>query len=271
MLADEGLDFIYIASPNSLHFEQALDALRAGKNVICEKPFTTYFNEALLLAAEARSRGLFLFEAITTPFLPNVKMVRDLLPSISPVRIIKCNFSQYSLRYKALLDGELPNNFNPLFSGGALMDLNIYNLHLMATLFGFPLRSTYYPNLHSNGIDTSGIALLEYEGFKSECTASKDSGGKNFILIQGENGYIYIGDSAGNCRNVEIKRGNVNEKYDQQEGKDCHYFEIDEFSRIYKNRDTEKCYELLDYSCKVMDLLEKTRDSGNIRFKAVKR
>ena len=70
MLADETIDFIYVASPNSLHYEQARRALLAGKNVICEKPFAPTRAQAAELAALAQQKQRFLFEGITTAFLP---------------------------------------------------------------------------------------------------------------------------------------------------------------------------------------------------------
>ncbi|HIV96524.1 MAG TPA: Gfo/Idh/MocA family oxidoreductase [Candidatus Agathobaculum stercoravium] len=76
MLADGELDFIYVASPNSLHYAQARRALLAGKNVICEKPFAPTRAQAEELAALAQEKRLFLFEGITTMFLPNFALIR---------------------------------------------------------------------------------------------------------------------------------------------------------------------------------------------------
>ena len=63
MLAREDIDFIYIASPNSLHYSQAKKALHYGKHVICEKPFTSTLAEFDDLLSYATSHHLFLFEA----------------------------------------------------------------------------------------------------------------------------------------------------------------------------------------------------------------
>ena len=71
MLKDEEINFVYVASPNSLHFEHALKALQAGKNVICEKPFTSTVEEFDRLVKEAQDRHLYLFEAIVTAHMPN--------------------------------------------------------------------------------------------------------------------------------------------------------------------------------------------------------
>ena len=75
LMKDEQVDCIYVASPNSLHYEQTKMALEHGKNVICEKPFTTTFKKAKELVALAKDKGLFLFDAVPPSFLPNFKAV----------------------------------------------------------------------------------------------------------------------------------------------------------------------------------------------------
>src|SRR5699024_5608849 len=105
----EEIDFVYIASPNSLHFEQAKLALEHGKNVICEKPFTSTVKEAEKLISLAKEKGLMLFEAITTIHLPNYQAIKAQLSQVGTLKVVHCNYSQYSSRYTKLIQGELPN------------------------------------------------------------------------------------------------------------------------------------------------------------------
>lgn len=84
MLKDEEINFVYVASPNSLHFEHALKALQAGKNVICEKPFTSTVEEFDHLVKEAQDRHLYLFEAIVTAHMPNYLRMKKELPRLVP-------------------------------------------------------------------------------------------------------------------------------------------------------------------------------------------
>ena len=71
MLNREDIDFVYVASPNSLHFQYSLQAMQHGKHVICEKPFTSNCREFRILDTYAREHHLFLFEAIVTSHMPN--------------------------------------------------------------------------------------------------------------------------------------------------------------------------------------------------------
>jgi len=160
LLKDENINYIYIASPNSMHYEYALKALQNGKNVICEKPFTSTVKEAEALVALAKEKNLFLFEAITTVHLPNYNKIKEKIQLLGELKLVQCNFSQYSSRYDKLLAGEVINVFNPAFSGGALQDINIYNLHFVTGLFGKSKLVKYAANIAENGIDTSELGFF---------------------------------------------------------------------------------------------------------------
>ena len=137
-LKDEEINTVYIASPNLLHYEQTKKALLAGKHVICEKPFCTRAEQARELTSLAREKHLFLADAVPTAYLPNFELLKSRLPEIGKVRLVLANYSQYSSRYDRLTEGEIPNVFNPKYGGGALMDINFYNVYLNVALFGKP-------------------------------------------------------------------------------------------------------------------------------------
>ena len=146
MLSDDSLNFIYIASPNSLHYSQTKSALEHGKNVICEKPFTATTTEAVELIRLAKENHLFLFEAITTLHQPGFHWVRKNINLLGSIKMVSLTFCQYSSRYDALLSGQVPPVFDPACCGGALMDLNLYNVHFVVGLFGEPMSVSYHPN-----------------------------------------------------------------------------------------------------------------------------
>ena len=143
-LQDEETNFIYIATPNLLHYEQVKRALIAGKNVICEKPFCTKASQARELIELAEEKGLILVDAVPPAFLPNMEILKRELPKIGKIRLVMSNYSQYSSRYDLLLKGEVPNIFNPEYGGGCLMDINFYNVYINVALFGKPEKYVYY-------------------------------------------------------------------------------------------------------------------------------
>ena len=191
ILNDAAIDFVYIGLINSVHHEYAKKVLAAGKNVILEKPFTTNAAQAKDLIDFALSKKLYLFEAVTNLHMPNFYAIRDALPKLGEIKIVLCNYSQYSSRYDAYKKGEVAPAFDPKLFGGALRDINIYNLNFVVGLFGLPKKISYTCNRGWNGIDTSGTVTLEYENFLAQCTGAKDSGSPCFLSIQGDGGYIF--------------------------------------------------------------------------------
>ena len=209
LLKEDKANFVYIALVNNAHYEFTRMALEAGRNVIVEKPFTLTVAEAEELATMARERKLYLFEAISPLHTPNFRMVKDSLKKIGPIHFVQCNFSQYSSKFKRYLQGDIAPAFNPELGGGALNDLNVYNINIVIGLFGQPTATQYFANRGHNGIDTSGVMVLSYPTMTATCTAAKDSSSPSFILIQGEKGWIHIPTPANEFGSVEImKQGN---------------------------------------------------------------
>ena len=186
------VDVVYIAVPNLQHARYARVALEAGKHVIVEKPMAVTAAETEELAALAQRKRLFLFEAMTTQYQPNYAKLRELLPRVGTVRMVQCSFSQYSSRYDDFCAGQTPPVFDPLCAGGALMDLGVYNVSYIVGLFGEPMSVSYHPNLYRNGIDTSGILLLEYPDFICQCTGANDCAAPGSVQLIGDAGRILI-------------------------------------------------------------------------------
>lgn len=205
MLADDEIDTVYIASPNSLHFPQAKKALEAKKNVILEKPFTATKEEAQELFDLAEKNGVMIFEAITNIHTPNYGLLRDNLDKVGKVRDVVLNYSQYSSRYPQYMEGKVANVFNPEMNGGALVDINIYNIHLATALFGKPMNIQYFPVMGWNGVDTSGVLVMEYPDKVITCIGAKDSSSEPLGLIQGDLGTMQItGGSTGRVTDVDF-------------------------------------------------------------------
>lgn len=156
------IDTVYIAVPNFLHFTYCKQALEVGLNVIVEKPITSNLTEAQTLRELAEEKQLFLFEAVTTVYFDSFAKIKEWLGRIGTVKMVHCNYSQYSRRYDAFRSGTVLPAFDPAKSGGALMDLNLYNLHFVMGLFGAPDDAVYYANIE-RGIDTSGTLAVRIE------------------------------------------------------------------------------------------------------------
>ena len=261
------IDTVYIAVPNSLHYDYAALAIEYSKNLIIEKPITTNINEARCLFDKAKEKGVFVFEAITTLQLENYKKIKDSLKNIGNIKIIECNYSQYSSRYDRFLNGDIVPVFRRDMSGGALMDLNLYNIYFVIGLFGTPNDAVYYPNIEQN-IDTSGIAILDYGKFKAVCTGAKDCKSDPFCLIEGDKGYIRLNGAANSCDNFTVNTDGKEKEYN------CNLYphrmiaEFIEFERIIRENDYSEYDRLKNLSLAVSDIMTKARMSANYLFPA---
>ena len=260
------IDTIYIALPNHLHYMYAKKALENGYHVILEKPFTSTIEEALELKEIAKEKNLFIFEAITTLHFDTYHQIKNWLNRIGKVKNVMMKFSQYSSRYDAFKNGDIAPVFDVNKAGGALMDLNIYNVHFVMGLFGKPKDSKYYAHKEKD-IDTSGTILLLYEDFTAVCFAAKDASGPALFTIEGNEGYItitntpnLIGEIILTMRNGEIER--IKEEYCEAR---C-VMEFKRFIEAIKNHDEEFYQHYLNKSLEVLDVLTKVRREEGIYF-----
>jgi predicted dehydrogenase len=265
MLAQPSIDMVYVASPNCFHYEQAKAALLAGKHVLCEKPFAPTLAEAQELITLAKERNLFLFEAITTAHHPHYAQVKQWLPMLGQLKTVVCTFCQYSSRYPALLAGNPSPVLDHRFAGGALMDINLYNIHFVVGLFGAPKSVQYFPNRHETGVDTSGVLLLEYDGFTCQCVGAKDCNAQNGVQLVGQDGYMVVTPSASNCQTVQLNlRGKEPETIALIENP--WYYEVQDIGSMIHNGDKAGCYQALKVTAQVVAVLEAARAYANFDF-----
>ncbi|MGJ0381374.1 Gfo/Idh/MocA family protein [Lactiplantibacillus paraplantarum] len=169
-------DTVYIASPNSLHFAQAKQAIAYGKHVIVEKPAVANQQEFEQLDAVLKAHpDVLLFEAARQIHEVNFQRVKDQIKKLSLVQGATLTYMKYSSRYDAVLAGEEPNIFSLNFAGGALQDLGVYLAYDAVGWFGMPEEVAYYPTLTRTGVDGKGVAILRYADFTVTLNVGKTS------------------------------------------------------------------------------------------------
>ena len=182
------------------------------------------------------------------------------------MKLVQCNFSQYSSRYDAFCAGETPVSFDPECAGGALMDLNVYNISYIVGLFGEPNQVHYLPNME-RGIDTSGILTMEYNSFKAVSMAAKDCGAPARYIIQGTKGYILQKSTANWCGGVTFHPNQGKEEhFNLNGGRPRQAAEFHAFARAIEGGDQELCSRMLDTSVAVSRVLTVARRSAGIKF-----
>jgi predicted dehydrogenase len=258
---------VYIASPNSVHFEQALTFLKNKKHVICEKPIFSNTAELQEAYRTAEENGVYLFEAIRNIHTPNFRILKEKLHMAGNLRSAILPYMKYSSRYDLFLQGEEPNIFSSTYSGGALVDLGVYPLFLAIGLFGEPNKVTYYPVILRSGVDGSGTLVLEYQDFVCTILCSKISDSVLPCEIQGEKGTFVLEDAAPiseikfiDCHTKESEIFSV-----AQEEKDMVY-ECIKFAEIIETNNSHEYEKLKEWSRKVMRVTEEARKQNNIIF-----
>lgn len=262
-LNDDSFDTVYIGLTNALHYQYAKDAILARKHVIVEKPFTISTAEAKELQALALKHGCMLFEAILSRYSKNYEHLKDELQKIGKIKLIQANFSKYSSRYDKFRKGIITPTFDKARGGGSLMDLNVYNIHFVVGLFGLPKKVQYYPNLAENGVDTSGILIMEYPDFQAVCTAAKDSTSDPFVIIQAEEGTIVYPERPGYVRYGERhdRLTNLTEEIDVVAEEDPMKNEFLYMQEIIDTKNTEQMNAWLEKSTMTVVVLEQALQS----------
>lgn len=175
----DALDAVYIASPNALHYQHAVSLLKNKKHVIVEKPIFSTVAELEHAHQIARENNVFLFEAARHIQEPNFKRLQENIKKVGTIHGATLAYMKYSSRYDQVLNGEEPNIFSLKFSGGSIVDLGVYPLYSAITLFGEPVKATYFATKLPTGVDGLGPIILEYPTF-------------NITIIQGKNSQSFL-------------------------------------------------------------------------------
>lgn len=260
MFADGDIDTVYIGVPNSLHFPIAKEALEANKNVICEKPLVETSEQVKELKQIADAHHVLLFEAMTVLYLENYTHLKEDLKKIGKIHVVALNLTQISSHYDEFLAGEHIPKFDRKMGGGALMDMNIYNINFTVSLFGQPKKVAYSPNIQL-GTDTSGILNLTYDDKQATLIAAKDAVGPTRSYVEGEKGLIYfdgplnvLPDYYVQMKGEKAKHYNFN-KYDHRMVSEFNYFG----EKIAKH-DQEAADEAYEHSLHAIEVLEKAQE-----------
>lgn len=265
LLGNATIDTVYVALPNHLHYQYTKAALLQGKNVICEKPFTLNAQQLQELIQIATEKRLILLEAITNQYLNNFLQIKKDLAQLGKIKIVECNYSQYSSRYDAFKEGKILPAFDPQKGGGALMDINIYNIHFVVGLFGKPEKVQYLANIERD-IDTSGILVLDYGAFKAVCIGAKDSTAQIRSVIQGTDGSIEVLGATNEMPRYERRSKTEIEAVNVNLDKHRMYQEFEKFTEVIDQKDLAFAFEQLNHSFTVMQVVDQALESANLHL-----
>jgi len=266
--SSEEFDAVYIASPNSLHAEQAILLLNRGKHVLCEKPLASNAREVRRMVDAAKTNGVLLMEAMKSTFTPTFRAIRDNLHKIGTVRRYSGSYCQYSSRYDLYKSGELPNAFNPAFSNGAMMDLGVYCIYPLIVLFGAPDKVQASARLLDSGADGAGSLLLGYRDMDAVVHYSKIVDSHASAEILGEKGTILFDKiSRPDSARIVYRDGSTEELTQPQEDNAMTY-EVREFAELIRAGKTESELNSFANSLAVMEVMDAARRQTGLVYPA---
>ena len=145
------------------------------------------------------------------------------------------------------------------------MDINYYNVLLNVLLFGCPERAKYYPNMYPGLADTSGVLLMEYDGFVSSNAGAKDTWGINHFTIEGEKGYIQIAEPNG-IKSVMVVTRSGEWTYNEQGVFDRWKYEVEGIVKLMHGDDYAGMRARLKVSLDAVRVMEGARLDAGIIF-----
>lgn len=268
MFADNNIEAVYIASPNSLHASQAIAAMNAGKHVICEKPAASNLRELEEMIACAEKNGVLFMEAFKSILMPGFIACKENLSKAGLLRSAYINFSKYSSRYDAHKRGENVNTFKSEFSNGAVMDLGVYCIWPMVALFGEPKEVKAFGITVPGGVDGTGTAIFLYDTFTVTLNYSKVSNSFLPSEIQGEDATICIDKFNIPEKVYVVYRDGRTENVPVDQRADSMCYEIEEFMNCIKDGRTESFVNTKKMSVTVMKILDEIRRQTGIVYPA---
>lgn len=270
MAACDGIDAVYVASPNYAHAAQSIAFMNAGKHVLCEKPLASNAAEVSLMVEAARRNDVVLMEAMIPTLSPNFDVVAANLPRVGKVRRYFASYCQYSSRYDALKRGVVANAFRPELSNGAVMDIGVYCLYPMVALFGRPESIVASTLKLPTGVDGQGTVIARYDGFDAVVMYSKIADSMLPTEIQGESGTLTI-DRINNPRRVTFKPHDKTlpvEDITVETPESEYYYEMREFIDLIETGRRESRYNTHANSLATISVIDEIRRQSHITYPA---
>jgi predicted dehydrogenase len=260
LVADGDVDAVYVATPHPRHRADAELALRAGKAVLVEKPFTMNAAEARELVAIAREQGRFLMEAMWTRFLPHIRRVRELLAegALGDIVIVTADHGQWFPK------DPKHRLYAPELGGGALLDLGIYPVSFASMVLGTPARIRTIITPAFTGVDATTSMLFDYEsGAHAVLTCTLLALSQTQAAIVGTEARIEIdGDFyAPSSFTLITREGERTSFSDPHEGRGLRH-EADEVARCLSEGLLESPLMGLDESISIMETMDAVLAGG---------
>ena len=260
LVGDETVDCVYVATPHPLHHANARLALEHGKPVLVEKAFTMTADEARDLVALARSRGLFLMEAMWTRCLPHVRALRAVVASGALGELVAV-YADHGQWFELDPASRL---FDPALGGGALLDLGVYPVSFASMLLGPPRRVAAVVDDLFPGVDGQASMAFSYDsGAHAVLTCTSRALTATRASVVGVDARVEVrGDFYAPSRFTLVPRGGEPEtRVFETVGRGLHY-EAAEVARCLAAGEAESPLMPLDETVQIVETMERVLVAG---------
>ncbi len=190
VLADAEVDAVYVSLPNHLHARWSINAARAGKHILCEKPAAMTARELASVLSEVRTLNVFFMEGYAYRCHPRYRTLRRLLAegAIGAIRMMHATFA---------FDGsalDRPRLYAPEQGGGGLMDVGVYPLSWLRWIAGAePIAAKALGLKGGSGVDEWAGGVLRFpEGAIATFATAVRCAQPSVAAIYGAKGMIEV-------------------------------------------------------------------------------
>lgn len=254
LLADPGIDAIYLALPHHLHHEWAVKAIHAGKAVLCEKPAALHVQEMRDIADAARSRNVLFMEAMKPRFVPLYRELRRRVDAgeIGAVASIEAGFCD-EMRLDATTYHMQPGH------GGALLDIGTYCASWIEDFSFGDVRLESIEAEVRDSVDLYVDAGLETKSAKARLECAFDRKKDRIAVLRGETGRIVVEDLHRPTVMTVYADGQEPERVDMPYEVDDFYGEIRHFALCLEKGVKESDIMPLSASVRCAEILDAVR------------
>lgn len=263
LVKDEEVELVYIATPHSEHFENAMLCIRHKKPVLCEKAFTANAKQAKELLDYARKEKVFITEAIWVRYLPMLQTIRQELADgvIGSPTMLTANLGY--------LINEVPRLQRPDLAGGALLDVGVYPINFARMIFGDRIAKISSACTYTDsGVDEQdSITFLYEDGKVAQLAASMLGLSDRRGTIYGTKGFMVI-ENINNFESLTVYDTNYREvkRIDRPAQITGYEYEVEACMRALSEGKLE-CGEMPhEETLRVMELMDGLREEWGVKF-----
>ncbi|MFD2098762.1 Gfo/Idh/MocA family protein [Flagellimonas iocasae] len=259
----DAVDIVYVATPHNFHKDVAIQALNAGKHVLCEKPLGVSRAEVEEIVAAAKANQVFMMEGLWSRFNPSVQKAKQLVDdgTIGEVGYLHADFAFYALDRG--LDSRL---LNPNLASGSLLDIGIYPIFLAYLILGMPTEIMAKSNFHDNGTELQTSMLFHYENAQAVLYSGLTSKSKMEAEISGSKGEIFIHPRWHEADDCRLEKDGETQEFALPRQGNGFVYEIEEVHQCLKAKKLQSDLWSHQNSLDIAELLDTIREKCGITF-----